>query len=382
VGQEQKGSLHTASVIFRQTTSVEEGKILTLPFISKIGNILEKTESEYLSNEPAENVARLYPVRISPFYANLIDRENPHCPIRLQACPSPEELREGGVADPLGETSIQMTPAFFMRYPKRGVFLVSGECAMYCRFCNRKRLVGREFRPQDFVEETLTYIDGNKELREIIVSGGDPLVLPPPDLRYVLERLKRMDHIKTIRVSTRVPVVCPELLDQHRETIKEHGPLWIVIHINHPREITPEFLRAVGHLHEARAHIVSQTVLLRGINDCHHILGKLFQTLVEAGVKPYYLFQLDDVHGAAHFKVRLEKGISIMRELRKSFTGIAIPQYALDITGGLGKVPLEGGYVRGREGDRVIMENLYGQLGSYLDNGQESRCLRCNICRS
>ena len=179
-----------------------------------------------------------------------------------------------------------------------------------------------------------------------------------------------------------MPVVFPERIGIHRKAIKKHGPLWFIVHINHPREMTAEFFGAIRALRETGAAIVSQTVLLRRVNDCPHILARLFERLVEAGVKPYYLFQLDDVTGAAHFKVRLETGASIMRSLRSSVSGLCMPQYAVDITGGLGKIPLEAGYVKRRQKDRVVMESLEGRRGVYLDNGETSRCNECGVCRS
>jgi lysine 2,3-aminomutase len=326
-------------------------------------------------------VSAVYPFRVPRFYGSLMERENPSCPLRLQAVPTDAELGRLGATDPLGEGLISVTPSFFQRYPGRGVFLVTAECAMYCRFCNRRRLVGRGFRPQDSREETFAYLEQSDEIREVIVSGGDPLMLQPAELEYVLGRLRKIERIGVVRVSTRVPVVFPEGLERHREAIKRHSPLWFVIHINHPREVTPEFRGAVRALREAGIIIVSQTVLLRRVNDCRHILARLFEKLVALGVKPYYLFQLDDVKGATHFKVRLETGIGIMRALRKFASGLCIPQYALDITGGRGKIPLENGYVRGRAGQRVSMENLYGAEGTYMDNGEESTCNDCGVCR-
>lgn len=328
-----------------------------------------------------QRVSAVYPFRVPRFYGSLMERGNPSCPIRLQAVPTAAELSGQGVTDPLGESRISVTPSFFTRYPGRGVFLVTAECAMYCRFCNRRRLVGKGFRPETSREETLAYLEQCDGIREVIVSGGDPLMLQPAELEYVLGRLRKIERIAVVRVSTRVPVVFPEGLERHRQAIKRHGPLWFIIHINHPREMTPEFTGAVRALGEAGAVIISQTVLLRRVNDCRHILARLFEKLVELGVKPYYLFQLDDVLGATHFKVRLETGIAIMRSLRKSTSGLCIPHYALDITGGLGKIPLENGYIRGRKGQRVFMENLYGEKGTYRDDGEESTCNDCRICR-
>jgi lysine 2,3-aminomutase len=333
------------------------------------------------SSKAIEEVSSVYPFRVPLFYAGLMERDNPACPIRLQALPSSFELRKTGTADPLGEGQIAVTPSFLKRYPGRGVFLVTAECAMYCRFCNRRRLVGKGFRPQDSREDTLSYLEGCDEIKEVILSGGDPLMCGEDELDYLLGRLRRIGRMEVVRVSTRAPVVFPEALDRHLRAIKRHGPLWLIVHINHPREATPEFARAVRKAQEAGAIVTSQTVLLRRVNDCVHLLARLFEGLVRLGVRPYYLFQLDDVLGAAHFKVRLDTGMAIMRSLRRSVSGLAVPCYALDITAGLGKIPLEGGYIRGREGQRVRMENLYGETGFYTDDGEESTCNGCAVCR-
>jgi lysine 2,3-aminomutase len=358
-----------------------EGKPLTLPFLSDTQSLSSAMRLDRAAEEEIERVHQVFPFRVPLFYAGLMDPENPLCPIRLQAVPTIEELSRTGVVDPLGEANIALTPAFFKRYPGRGVFLTTAECAMYCRFCNRRRLVGKGFDPTAFREETLAFIETCEEVREVILSGGDPLMLDPVELDHILTRLRRMDHVKAIRVSSRMPVVFPERVELHRKVLKRHAPLWFIIHINHPREVTPEFIEAVKGLQEARLSCISQTVLLRRVNDCRHILGRLFELLVHAGVKPYYLFQLDDVTGATHFKVRIEEGLSIMRGLRAAVSGLCVPQYALDITGGLGKIPLEGPYLGPRAGNRLRMENIHGEQGMYLDNGKKSKCNGCGICK-
>jgi lysine 2,3-aminomutase len=307
---------------------------------------------------------------------------NPFCPIRQQAMPSAEELKDEGDDDPLKERDISVTPVLMKRYPGRAVFLISSECAMYCRFCNRKRMVGRAWDPGEFFEESLRYLNNDTTIREIILSGGDPFMIPPGLLDNILSRLRTMEHVKTIRISTRVPVVDPaRMTEEHFRILKRHEPLWIVIHINHPREITPEFLEKVKRLRSSGCTMISQTVLLRNINDCENILLKLFEKLVAAGVKPYYLFQLDEVRGARHFKVRLEKGIRIMKALRAKASGLAMPQYAIDITGGLGKVPVDYVYLKSRKGKKAYIENLSGITGVYTDNGKKSRCNKCGLCK-
>jgi lysine 2,3-aminomutase len=359
-----------------------EGNCITLPFISTADGLSPFVNLGAEQKGVIERVSRKYPFRVTTHYGRLMEAGNVSCPIRLQAIPSSQELAGFGVPDPLGEKEIAATPVFFTRYHGRGVFLVSAECAMYCRFCNRRRLVGKGFDPRVYREETFAFLRENKEFREVILSGGDPLMLEPDELGYILGRLREIDHIKTIRISSRMPVVFPERVYGHLDSIGAFGPCWFVVHINHPREITPQFLEVIYRLREGGASIVSQTVLLRGVNDCPHILARLFERLVEAGAKPYYLFQLDDVVGATHFKVRLSRGFEIMADLRRRLSGLCLPYYALDITGGLGKIPLECGYVKEREGDRVFMENLNGERGEYLDNGEESECQQCGLCRT
>lgn len=308
--------------------------------------------------------------------------DNPFCPIRQQAIPSAEELQGEEDDDPLNEHDISITPVLLKRYPGRAVFLVSSQCAMYCRFCNRKRMVGRGWDPGEFFEESFRYLRNDTTIREVILSGGDPFMAPSGLLDDVLSRLRTMQHIKVIRISTRVPVVDPaRMTGEHFRILEEHEPLWIVIHINHPHEITPEFLENVKRFRRSGCAMIGQTVLLRNINDCENILLKLFETLVAVGVKPYYLFQLDEVRGTRHFKVRLEKGIQIMKALRAKASGLAIPQYAVDITGGLGKVPIDHVYLKSRKGRKACIENLSGATGTYRDDGKKSRCHKCGLCK-
>ncbi len=357
--------------------------MITPSFISTPQQLSGRLLLQESEKKAIEEVVKVYPFRIPEFYAALIDRENPACPIRLQSVPSAEELKPGGVADPLNEAAIGLTPSFLKRYPGRGVFLVSSECAMYCRFCNRKRAVGKGRVWEESTEETLRYLETADEVSEVILSGGDPMMLPPERLEYILARLRSIKRIHVLRLSTRLPVVLPEGVQQaHLKAIGRHGPIWVIIHINHPKEITSRFTEVAARLREAGAMLISQTVLLRGVNDCPHSLSGLFEGLVRLGIKPYYLFQLDDARGAQHFKVRLGVGTAIMRELRRSLSGLCIPQYALDITGGVGKVPLEPSYTGTRKGNNLVLRNPAGKRGVYRDNGRKSRCNNCGFCTS
>jgi lysine 2,3-aminomutase len=327
-------------------------------------------------------VSRLYPFRIPEFYARLMDPDDPACPIRLQSVPSILELSGYGQPDPLDEKSIVQAPLFLKRYPKRGVFLVSSQCAMYCRFCNRKRLVGKSAQSASSRDETLRHIEKDGEIREVILSGGDPLMLDSADLNDLLARLRAISHIGIIRLSTRFPVVFPMgIRQEHRAALRNNGPIWTIIHVNHPKEITQEFSEVVRMLRKDGALLLSQTVLLRGINDCHHILAQLFEGLISLGVKPYYLFQMDEVKGTSHFKVPVDAGLTIMRSLRRSVSGLCIPHYVMDVTGGLGKIPLEYNYAREGDGGNLEIENLWGRKGTYCDSKAPSRCDTCLECK-
>jgi lysine 2,3-aminomutase len=320
--------------------------------------------------------------RIPRYYLDLIDCANPLCPIKGQAIPSVAEDAEGGSEDPLAEEGISLTPILLRRHSDRCVFLVSSECAMYCRFCNRRRFAGKSVDPEPYLEESYAVIEEDDSIREVILSGGDPFMLKAAKLRSILERLRSMEKRLIIRISTRVPVVCPAILSvDHVKAIEAVSPVWVVIHINHPREITDRSLAAIDSIRRAGGIPVSQTVLLRNINDCPHVLLRLFESLVEAGVKPYYLFQLDDVRGASHFKVRLERGREIMAFLRANASGLAVPQYALDIPGGLGKIPVDSEHVRYREGTTMVeLISPSGEIGHYDNNAPESTCMKCGIC--
>ncbi len=388
-GRSAQSTTRHAGLRIEETLSYRSSKLgenkggnpVTPSFIStvqELSNVLLLQESE---KKEIEKVGQVYPFRISRFYAGLIDPGNPLCPIRLQAVPSIRELKAGGVPDPLDEAAIGATRSFLKRYPGRGVFLVSSECAMYCRFCNRKRAVGKAPAWEESTEETFRYLEKNDEISEVILSGGDPFMLAPERFTYVLERLRSIKRIDVVRISTRFPVVNPEGIRREQlRQISKHGPLWIVIHVNHPKEVTSQFMQAVSMLRGAGAILVSQTVLLRDVNDCRHILSELFRRLVRLGIKPYYLFQLDDAQGAQHFKVTLSSGSALMNELRKSLSGLCIPQYALDITGGVGKVPLEPSYIVRKKGSDVILRNQTGEKGVYRDNGRKSRCTNCGLC--
>ncbi len=358
-----------------------EGRLTTLPFVSNTEQLSEYLFLTEKLKQDIQRVSEKFPLKIPEFYLNLMDPQSPACPLRRQSVPSKDELVRSGHADPLEEQNFLITPSFIKKYPKRGVFLATSTCAMYCRFCNRRRLVGKCWNPQLTWDESFRHMERDKDLTEVIVSGGDPFTLSGKDFSNMMKNLRSIKRIQVIRVSTRLPVVNPEGFNQdHFKTLRKFAPVWVIIHINHPREVSPEFVQVIKRLKEAGTSIVSQTVLLRGVNDCPHILLRLFELLVAHGIKPYYLFQLDEVQGAMHFKVTVEEGIRIMHFLRKNGSGLALPQYALDITGGYGKVPLDYQYLKGRKGTSLHLESPSGEEGFYTDDGKKSRCQHCGIC--
>jgi lysine 2,3-aminomutase len=360
----------------------EEGRSSTLPFVSHATQLYRYISLSEKSAKEILKVSESFPIKIPEFYLNLFDKDNPACPLRRQAVPTEAELTCTGRDDPLDEQRYLVTPSLIKKYPGRAVFLATSQCAMYCRFCNRRRLVGKDWDPRTSWEESFRYIEVDDNLKEVIVSGGDPFTLSVEDFSYLIKRLRNIDQIKVIRISTRLPVVYPMgLKKEHLVVLEKGSPVWVVIHINHPREISPEFIDVIKKLRRAGTSIVCQTVLLRGVNDCPRILLKLFEALVSIGIKPYYLFQLDEVIGAMHFKVNIDEGIRIMHFLREHGSGLALPQYALDITGGLGKVPLDYQYLKERKGRMIYLESLSGESGSYKDNGQKSRCQGCGVCQ-
>jgi lysine 2,3-aminomutase len=378
-GQKTEGLI---SWHFRNVMINEEGTTTTLPFIQNVEHL-----SKYLSLDDKEkgdidNVSHYHPLKIPEYYISIMDKDNPFCPIRKQSVPSGEELINNGKLDPLNEKGYSATPAFIKKYPGRGVFLVNAECAMYCRFCNRRRFTGGGWNPRKYWEETFRYIEKDEEIHEVILSGGDPFMLSPDELQYILGRLRIIERIKVIRISTRVPVVFPNgLHEDHLAVIKGNSPIWIVVHINHPKEITPVFMEKMKRFREAGGIIISQTVLLRGVNDCPYILQNLFENLIYCGIKPYYLFQLDEVRGAMHFKVKIAKGIEIMRFLRINTSGLALPHYVIDIPGGLGKVPVDYRYIKKRKTNKIHLEGFSATMGIYCDDGKKSRCTECGLCK-
>ena len=319
--------------------------------------------------EGLEKVVERYPMRITPHYLSLI--EEPGDPIWRQCVPDPLELLDdGGDVDPLNEENLSPVPGLVHRYPDRALFLVSGTCAAYCRFCTRKRKVGCPSMKTSFsqVLAGIDYIAENSGINEVILSGGDPLLMSDLLLGDILDRLRRIPHVEVLRIGSRVPVTLPErITDKLCALLGRCQPLYLLTHFNHPREITPETAEACRKMTAAGIPLGNQTVLLRGINDDAAVMAELFRGLLRIGVRPYYLHQMDLARGTGHFRTRLETGMEIMAALRGRVSGLAIPHYVIDLPGGKGKAPLLPNYGERREGELVI-EGLGGEKVVYRDD--------------
>jgi lysine 2,3-aminomutase len=299
-----------------------------------------------------------------------MDPDDPDCPIRRQVIPTAQELvpYEAEMADSLAEEAHSPVPGLVHRYPDRVLMLVTTQCASYCRFCTRSRLVGdphSQFRTVDY-ERQLAYIAATPEVRDVLLSGGDPLVLAPKVLEDLLTRLREIPHIEIIRIGSRVPVFLPmRVTDELTDMLKRFHPLWLNIHVNHPNEITAELAAACDKLAGVGIPLGNQSVLLAGVNDCVHIQRKLVQDLVRIRVRPYYLYQCDLIAGSAHLRTSVRRGLALVQALRGHTSGYAIPQYVIDTPGGGGKFPINPDTIESHNADRVVFRNFEGRIFEY-----------------
>ena len=302
---------------------------------------------------------------ITPYYARLMDPDDPACPVRRQVVPHLDELQPDivGVVDPLEEMAHSPVKNLIHNYEDRVAFCVTAECAIYCRYCLRKRMVGDAdfFMRKGELQEAIDYIAAHDEIRDVLLTGGDPLTFNGRHLEWLLSQLRAIDHVELIRFGSRMPVKLPyRITDALCELLERYHPLWVNTHFNHPKELTDDAAAAIAKLKAAGVPVGNQTVLLRGINDDAATMKALNAGLVRMRVRPYYLYQAQVIGGTAHLRTSIETGMGIMRALRGRTSGFAIPTYVLDTP--FGKVPLNRNYVKGRCGDHVIMESYSGQL--------------------
>lgn len=313
------------------------------------------------------------PVGITPVYAAIIDPDDPDDPLRKTMIPRSDEFgsSRGELEDPLAEDGDMPVPGLVHRYPDRVLFLVTSFCATYCRYCTRSRLVGKtgeyHFNTAQF-ERALAYIEATPEIRDVLISGGDPLTMNDDRLDWLLGRLRAIEHVEFVRIGSKVPAVLPQrITPKFCAMLRKHHPLWMSIHVMHPAEVTPEVVQACGRLADAGVPLGSQTVLTLGVNDDPETMKRLVHGLLRARVRPYYLYQCDPIPGSRHFRAPVEAGLRIIEALRGHTTGYAVPTFVIDAPGGGGKIPLMPEYVVGREGDDVILRNYAGQTFRYPD---------------
>jgi lysine 2,3-aminomutase len=311
-------------------------------------------------------ISHHFKTQITPYYAGLIKSKGD--PIYRQVVPDMAELVENsGVADPLSEDHDSPVPSIVHRYPDRLLFLVSHSCASYCRFCTRKRKVGNahKIHPR-YIEDGLDYIRAHEEIRDVIVSGGDPLMLSDVRLEYILTQLRTIPHLEILRIGTRVPCFLPQrVTPKLAAMLRRFHPLYVNVHFNHPDELTPEAVKALGLLADAGIPLGCQTVLLKGVNDDPLVMRRLMQRLLFARVRPYYIYQADYVSGTDHLRTTVEKGLEVMESLRGWTSGLAVPYFCIDAPGGGGKIPVLPKYVQSISDEQVVMRNFEGETFVY-----------------
>jgi len=321
------------------------------------------------------------PVAVTPYYMSLVNGRDSADPVRRCVIPVASELTqsEGEADDPLGEDTQSPVHGLVHRYPDRVLFLTTNQCAAYCRYCTRSRMVGhREASKQSHPvhwEKIFAYIRQHTEVRDVLVSGGDPLTMPDEVLEYLLLNLRAIKHVEIIRLGTKAPVVLPQRITMPLiKLLKQFHPLWMNIHVTHPNEITPEVVRACNRLADAGIPLGSQTVLLAGINDNVETLRQMFHKLLTIRIRPYYLYQCDPIFGSAHFRTPVSVGVSIIRKLQGYTTGFAVPRFVIDAPGGGGKIPVDPAYVAAETQQGVLrLKNYEGKTYTYPDTGYECR---------
>lgn len=357
--------------------------IKTLEDLKKVINLTKEEEEGLLL------VDKTIPLNITPYYALLMDPNDPTDPIRRQAVPLSYESQRStyDMHDPLHEDVDSPVHGLTHRYPDRVLFLVTNQCAMYCRHCTRRRFSGQVGQgvPRKQIDDAIEYIRNHPEIRDVLLSGGDALLINDKTLEYILAGLRAIPHVEIIRIGTRAPVVFPQrITDNLTNIIKKYHPIWINTHFNHPVEFTEEAKLAVAKLADAGVPLGNQSVLLAGINDCANVMKKLMHELVKNRIRPYYIYQCDLSEGIAHFRTPVAKGIEIIEALRGHTSGYAVPTFVVDAPGGGGKIPVMPNYVVSQSSDKIILRNYEGVITSYPEpevykqHDKES----CEYCKS
>jgi lysine 2,3-aminomutase len=350
-------------------------------FRNRITRVEQLTQFIPLSTEEQAQlrlVAMRYPLSVTPYYLSLINPDDPDDPIRKQAIPSPMEMTMGsmGLEDPLDEKKDTVVPGLVHRYPDRVLLVLTDICPMFCRHCTRKRewRNGGWVRSPAEVEAMLDYIGEHKAVRDVILSGGDPLTLSTRHLENIISRLRKLRHVEIIRIGTRFPVVLPQRIDNELcSMLAKHGPIWLNTHFNHVREITPEAAEACDRLLRSGVPVNNQSVLLRGVNDSVEAQTRLCHALLRIKVRPYYLFQCDEVQGTEHLRTPVEAGIKIIEGMRGHTSGLAIPNFVIDLPQSGGKVPLQPNYVLAQTEGELVLRNYEERIFHYRNPSTVAR---------
>lgn len=322
---------------------------------------------------------------ITPYYLTLIDTENPDCPVRKQAIPMGAEVHkaDADLLDPLHEDEDSPVPGLTHRYPDRVLFLITDMCAMYCRHCTRRRFAGQSdaSTPDDNIEKAIEYIAKTPQVRDVVLSGGDALLVGDEKLEYIIKKLRAIPHVEIIRLGSRTPVVLPQRITEDLvNMLKKYHPVWVNTHYNHSQEMTPEAEIALARLADAGVPLGNQSVLLRGVNDCVHVMKNLVHKLVKNRVRPYYIYQCDLSMGLEHFRTPVSKGIEIIENLRGHTSGFAVPTFVVDAPGGGGKTPVMPQYVISQSPGKVVLRNFEGVITTYTEPVNYTTECHCPEC--
>lgn len=324
---------------------------------------------------------------ITPYYLSLIDPNDPDCPVRKQAVPTGLETHKSvaDLLDPLHEDEDSPVPGLTHRYPDRVLFLITDMCSMYCRHCTRRRFAGQTDNesPSERIQKGIDYIARTPEVRDVLLSGGDALMVSDKMLESIIQRLRAIPHVEIIRIGSRTPVVCPQrITDDLVNMLKKYHPIWLNTHFNHPKEITPEAIEACEKMANAGIPLGNQSVLLRGVNDCVHVMKKLVHGLVKMRVRPYYIYQCDLSMGLEHFRTPVSKGIEIIENLRGHTSGYAVPTFVVDAPGGGGKTPVMPNYIISQAPGKVVLRNFEGVITTYTEPENYKNECHCEDCTS
>ena len=343
-----------------------------------------------LSAEEEEGVKKTLEtlrMAVTPYYFSLMDNNDPNCPVRKQAIPSIKEIHqaEADLLDPLHEDEDSPVPGLTHRYPDRVLLLITDMCSMYCRHCTRRRFAGAsdDAMPMDRIDKAIEYIAKTPQVRDVLLSGGDALLVSDETLEYIISKLRAIPHVEIERIGSRTPVVLPQRITPELvEMLKKYHPIWLNTHFNHPKEVTPESKKACELLANAGIPLGNQSVLLRGINDCVHVMKKLVHELVKMRVRPYYIYQCDLSMGLEHFRTPVSKGIEIIEGLRGHTSGYAVPTFVVDAPGGGGKTPVMPQYVISQAPHKVVLRNFEGVITTYTEPEEYHEECQCEDCKA